>query len=340
MKQMYPICEGQTKARRILWGNPQNTISWAFMKELRENNKTKKVYDIDPYVEVYQFRDNLYGLFNQNCDGAGDVWEYLIVGPEKALLIDTAFGLGDLKGLVNLIAEGKPVYVVNTHHHVDHAYGNCRFDKVYCHEYGVEETLKQNGHMFDYLFDEKGNCRWLEFDRNDLPSFRKYEVVGVPDGYVFNLGEDWDVELIWTGGHAGGHAMLLDRKERIIFAGDCLCSDISGIGGGYAPNDVNWKYRNIFTYTSNLRRICARIDEIDYVFPSHFMVNLESRVLLDELEACEAILKNPEDYDYAEDHINAKDPTKKNRRLHKYIKGFSTISYNTETGVFPPEEPN
>ena len=79
---MLPI-KGASKAKRIKWGSPQNQISWAYMKLLRENNKTMKVYDINPYIEVYQFRDNMYGLFNQNCDGAGDVWQYLIIGPEK-----------------------------------------------------------------------------------------------------------------------------------------------------------------------------------------------------------------------------------------------------------------
>lgn len=132
--EMYPI-RSQLHSKRIKFDVPQNTISWAFMKELRENNATRKIYPIEPYVEVYQFREGLYGLFTENCDGMGDVWMYLIVGPEKAMLIDTAFGLGDLKGLVEELAGGRELIVVNTHDHFDHAYGNCRFDKVYCHEY-------------------------------------------------------------------------------------------------------------------------------------------------------------------------------------------------------------
>ena len=70
--QMWPI-KSELKSKRIKFDTPQNQISWAFMKELREHNKTRKIYDINPYVEVYQFRDNLYGLFTENCDGAGDV---------------------------------------------------------------------------------------------------------------------------------------------------------------------------------------------------------------------------------------------------------------------------
>ena len=71
--EMYPI-RSQLHSKRIKFDVPQNTISWAFMKELRENNATRKIYPIEPYVEVYQFREGLYGLFTENCDGMGDVW--------------------------------------------------------------------------------------------------------------------------------------------------------------------------------------------------------------------------------------------------------------------------
>ncbi len=44
--------------------------------------------------------------------------------PEKALLIDTAFGLGDIKGLADYLSGGKELVVVNTRPHPDHGFGN------------------------------------------------------------------------------------------------------------------------------------------------------------------------------------------------------------------------
>ena len=35
--------------------------SW--MNQLRTNSKIKKIYDVNPFVEVYQFRENFYGFF-------------------------------------------------------------------------------------------------------------------------------------------------------------------------------------------------------------------------------------------------------------------------------------
>ena len=267
---MWPI-KSELKSKRIKFDAPQNQISWAYMKELREHNKTRKIYDINPYVEVYQFRDNLYGLFTENCDGMGDVWMYLIIGPEKAMLIDTAYGLGDLKGLVDKITGGKPIIVVNTHEHYDHAYGNCRFDKVYCHEYLVPYLETQNEHMWDYLFDDYGNNIWLEFDRKDLPTFKKYEIAGVKDGYTFNLGGDYEVELVFTGGHAAGHAAYIDKKDRILFSGDNICSDVSGCGSVNMPRPgPHGENTALKVYRDNVKRLVDRMDEYDYIFPHSF----------------------------------------------------------------------
>lgn len=337
IQQMRPI-HGRSKARRLKWGAPQNAVSWAYMKMLREGNRTCRVYDVNPYVEVYRFRENLYGLFNQNNDGAGDVWMYLLIGPEKAMLIDTGCGLGDQRGLVDEITGGMELIAVNTHLGPDHSFGNCRFERVYCHEYEVDNIKsKVQPGMFDYLFDGQGRNIWLDFDKRDLPAYRDYELIGVPDGYVFNLGGGYDVELIWTGGHAAGHAMYLDRKGRSLFAGDDVCSDVINCGDGPRPGGFYNQYRNVQTYRDCLRRLVERIDQIDYLFPGHFMVNLESRLLLDILETLEAITADPGCYDYACESIGgAGVPV---RRMHKFVKGFGTVAY-TEAGVYPMSEEN
>lgn len=328
-KEMYPI-RSELKSKRIKFDNPQNTISWAYMKELRENNKTRTIYEINPYVEVYQFRDNLYGLFTENCDGMGDVWMYLIVGPEKAMLIDTAYGLGDLKGLVDMLTGGKEIIVVNTHDHFDHAYGNCRFDRAYCSEYLVPMIENQHEHMWDYLFDAWGENIWLEFDRKDLPVFKKYEVIGVPDGYVWDLGDGYEVELIHTGGHAAGHAAYLDKSNRILFTGDNLCVDVSSCGGIGKPRaGIPYaQFAQMSYYRDRVSYLVDRIDEYDYIFPQHFMNNVENRVMPALLEALDTILADPENnYDY---YVESWGKARDQKRVvyHKFIKGFSTINYS------------
>lgn len=330
---MYPI-RGKSKAKRILWGAPQNQISWAFMKEIRENHPCQ-VFDCNPYIEVYQFRENLYGLFNQNCDGAGDVWMWLTVGPEKCFLIDTAYGLGDSRSLVDQLSGGKEIIVVNTHDHFDHAFGNCRFDKVYCHEDLVPLLKAQNEHMWDYLFDENGNNIWLQFDRRDLPVFRPYEIVGVPDGYTWDLGGGHIMELIRSNGHGGpGASMFLDRKNRILFPGDNICSDVSGCGSVSYPIEKC----SLYQYRECVRKLNERLDEYDYLFPMHFMCNVESNLIPNVLQALDEVLADPEhNYDYEQSTVSANGGAPRVRK-YKYIHGFSTLAYqvfDTEPELIP-----
>jgi glyoxylase-like metal-dependent hydrolase (beta-lactamase superfamily II) len=254
---MAPI-KGAAKAKRLKWGDInnknntdwiQNNLSWTFQKMFREGNDTRKVYDINPYVEVYKFSDNMYGLWNTSLGSGGDVWQYLIIGPEKAMLIDTAFGLGNQKGLVDKITGGKPLIVANTHSHGDHALGNVLYDKVYCHEYDVENikaTVKPGA------FDRFNND-YVEYDLKDLPKYKDYELIGVPDGHIFNLGGDYDVELFWTAGHAAGHAMFIDKKGRNLIAGDDVISDRISCGSGPRTGGFYQQYCNLTSYRDRLK---------------------------------------------------------------------------------------
>lgn len=325
-KRMWPI-QNALKSKRIKHDAPIDPISWAYMKELRENDKTKTIYPVNPYVEVYRFRDSLYGWFAHNLDGGGDVWMFLVVGPERALLVDTAYGLGDLAGLAAEITGGKPLLVANTHEHFDHAYGNCRFEKVHCHEYLVPYLETQNGHIWDYLFDEYGDNIWVEFDRNDLPRFRKYEIVGLPDGHRFDLGGGHEVELVYQGGHSAGHAAYIDKKNRVVFTGDNVICCTSGCGsvnvtrpGPHAENTA------LSAYAGNLKRLVDRMDEFDYVYPSHFMVDVENTVLPNQLTTIEEILVDPENCDYRTESY-AKGGGLVVGRYAKHIRGFSVVFY-------------
>ena len=58
---------------------------------------------------------------------------YLLEGKEKALLLDTGYGAGNLRAFVEKLTD-KPVIVANTHYHPDHAAGNGEFEEAYMSE--------------------------------------------------------------------------------------------------------------------------------------------------------------------------------------------------------------
>ena len=97
------------KSKRIIW-EPEHPFRWSFMKVLREYSTLKEFYpEINPYTEVYKVRDNTWALYNDSFDGAGDVWMYLIDGPEKCMIVDTSFGIGDLKSLIRHLVGDKEI---------------------------------------------------------------------------------------------------------------------------------------------------------------------------------------------------------------------------------------
>lgn len=326
MKENLPI-PTQLKIHRLKMKEHIDERCWAFMRELRTHHKGKKIYDVNPYAEVYPVRDHVYAILNESLDGAGDVWMYLIDGPEKALLVDTGFGIGDLKGLCCLLTGGKELIVVNTHPHPDHAFGNCQFDQVYCHEFAVPELNAMNiPTAWDHLFDKEGCPIWSDFDRNDIIPFRNYEIIGVPDGHVFHLGSGHDVELIFTAGHSASHCVFLDRKNRLLFAGDDVISMRVGIHGG-KPADPYRSYATVTAYRDQMEKLARRICEFDYIFPGHFIFDLESYVIEDLVTAANAIITNPDDFDYVE--IANTPSCGQIERRQKFVPGLGTIGYTS-----------
>lgn len=316
-------------------------VSVAYMKMLREGNKTKKVYDVDPYAEVYQFRENVYAILKDNLDGGYASWIFLVNGPERSMLIDTGWGLGDLKGLAEQLSGGKPLLVVNTHNHMDHAYGNCQFDTVYCHEYCAPYLKMQNEHMWDYVLDGHGSGKWVEFDEKDLIRFRPYRIIGCRNHHMFDLGDGYEIELIWLPGHAAGGAGFLDKKNRILFCGDAFISMRVGI---FAPKTMSalggphWvkgneeiierpysQYGTVRAARDEAVKLAERLDEFDSIFPGHFALDIDSYVVKNTADALCEIVENPDSFDCEEKRFNG------SVIRIKQVRNFGTVAYRKET---------
>lgn len=165
---------------------------------------------------------------------------YLVVGTERALLIDTGSGYCDLKNIVARLTD-KPYDVVLTHGHVDHAGGCDIFEEIYIHPDDVEmaknisyesrigygESLR--GAMGEPVWDygtEKVR-RWEAF-----PACRELR-----DGMVFELGGR-RLTVYHTPGHTKGSCCLIDDKSRILFSGDAANINLLMNMGGVRISDA------------------------------------------------------------------------------------------------------
>lgn len=323
------------KSKRIIW-EAEHPVRWSFMKILREYSTLREFYpEINPYTEVYKVRDNTWALYNDSFDGAGDVWMYLIDGPEKALIVDTSFGVGDLKGLIKHLVGDKEIIVCNTHAHFDHCYGNAQFDRIYCHENEVPDMqTKNNAHIWDYLFNQTdapikvadrmidpGQPIFTEFDPKDLIEYTPFEIIGVPDGYEFDLGGGYIVEAVLLPGHTAGQCGYYDHQTGCIFIGDT-----TGMGG--KPKGAPYReYCCVEAMYNALTKLQPRFKDISGVFPGHGAFDQSPIILQYLLDACTAILKDP--YNYNEIREFERDG-KVTRSACKYIQQWTSVRYNPD----------
>lgn len=129
---------------------------------------------------------------------------YLLEGADRALLIDTGWGAGNLRAHVERLTR-KPVVTANTHGHLDHSGGNGEWESV----------LMLPGGEAD-LF----TCHRLPFDVSRLP-YPNYARKLVRDGDAVDLGGR-TVELLDISAHSNGSLAFLDRKHGFLFVGDEL----------------------------------------------------------------------------------------------------------------------
>lgn len=157
---------------------------------------------MDERIKVTKMSDRIYLM-----DDAGESTGYLIVGDEKALVIDTMNGYANVNAVVRSITD-LPLMVVNTHGHGDHVFGNVHFEEAYIHPDEIEiVNMFVNNPQF-LAECEKYGVKMAEF---------KY----LYGGEVIDLGGE-KVDVILVKGHTKGGLCFLARQERVLFTGDAI----------------------------------------------------------------------------------------------------------------------
>lgn len=263
------------------------------------------MYEIDPYVEVFRLRENVWAINVPCTHKMGDNWVYLVEGPERALCIDNGYGIGDLKGLCELLT-GKEVLCAVTHSHGDHAGGNPQWDEIYSHTVCADILEYQMGWYEEWW--NRFNHRGTEFhrpyyDEADVIPYKPYKAVHMQDHDVINLGGDYDIELIHFGGHAPGSSVFLDKKSRVLYSGDSFFGTTMhgcGLGVGLHSPELGVPHpecMGLRFYAERLRDFAGRTGEFDAVMPGHGFVDCGAEVVSDTWKAIQAILKDPNCYD-------------------------------------------
>lgn len=151
---------------------------------------------------------------------------FLVVGSEKALLIDCCTGIGDVKAVVRSITD-KPVILAGTHAHIDHLGAAMQFGKVYVHKKeAFWSTLQSFKFVRRQFLKMHPLAKKYNVDFRHLPKQKPYLTVkSFSQGHEFDLGGK-TVKTFLLPGHTNGSVCFKCQEDNIVFVGDALISGL------------------------------------------------------------------------------------------------------------------
>ncbi len=162
-----------------------------------------------------ELRDGIYLISCKEWEmSAATINSYLIMGREKAVLVDAGFGVSGLREYAENLAK-IPVRLVLSHGHFDHTGAVNEFEEVWVHP--ADAPMVGKG-FIKFLPPRKITAKIFELvegDELDLGG-RTLMVYGIK-------------------GHTGGSIVLYDQKTGTLISGDSICRRVFYIEGNKYP---------------------------------------------------------------------------------------------------------
>lgn len=210
-------------------------------------------------------------------------WEqmhsYLIVGDERAILLDTGLGVANIKKVVERLTD-LPIQVITTHVHWDHIGGHCHFDRIGVHE--LEKSwledkfpLPLNAVKENLM---KSPCNLPEaFNIDDYTIPKVKTTMALKDGDYIELGNRM-LEVIHTPGHSPGHICLYEKETGYLFSGDLV---YKGKLDAFYPTTNPVQFMNSINKVAKLA--------VKRVFPAHYSLKIDQGIIKEIQQAFKEI---------------------------------------------------
>lgn len=227
---------------------------------------------------------------------------YLLVGQDKAILIDTCLALPGFADTVRKLTS-KPVEVLCTHAHLDHIGGNRLFKKTYIAEDDKKLLALQTtpSYLKNMLYDAiPGVARFLlkreiETILRDTTSEGDYEYIH--DEHIFDLGGR-QLKVIAAPGHTHGSLCVLDIQNRRLFTGDSVCDwgILLHLDMASTPE----------TYLASVERLRSMSGSFDEIWPGHHKKPIGKDYLDEYITCARSIVDGTAVYGYRQKVRHAK----------------------------------
>lgn len=256
-------------------------------------------------LPYYEFAEGIYEIDEFDC-----VSVFVIVGSQRALVIDCGTGIGDLRWVIEHKITDKPYDVVASHNHGDHIGGAGFFDEIWMHpadmDWNLGNTTPTVAFRKEYAQIISGRAsKHYDYDLDrDIREWPK-EPVWKPlaDGQTFDLGNR-TVTAYHCPGHTAGEMVFMDDLTKTLLLGDaCNCNYY------LAPPDPIHAREQITAAKSGLERLRDMKDQYNLMYNSHhdfrgFGNSLYPDIIEDAIGAFDSILNGTANYITVTDPLN------------------------------------
>ncbi len=242
------------------------------------------------WFEVYKLPNQVFAIYEPHH--FQEVISFLVIGSEKALLVDTGMGIKNIKAVVEELTK-LPLLVVNTHTHFDHIGDNWRFDVVHVlDELSAKDRLGQTFSVHQNLPELADNFvpKAFHYDQMgtiDLANFaiQPGRFQPIQEGHVFDLG-DRQFRVIATPGHSPDSLMLVNDVEKMVFTGDTF----------YPASLYAHFYGSFDVYRQTLHRVAKQFADYQ-LYCSHNEPLRPGQLLVAAAEAFDQIAEGAADFE-------------------------------------------
>jgi glyoxylase-like metal-dependent hydrolase (beta-lactamase superfamily II) len=211
---------------------------------------------------------------------------FLLEGKEKALLIDTLSGAGNLRAFVRELTD-LPVTVAITHSDFDHVSGAFDYDACVIHPADISLIYEiEVASRMDYTrIMMKSSPDPFVLREDDFTPRKPLKTYPLYDGTVFDLGGRV-IETIAVPGHTRGSVVFLDRAIKTVFSGDAL--NVNTIL--FMPRSPS-----IEEYGESLEHFKSFQPAFDVMYGGHNLTAVPKVIIDEAIELCGLIMKRADD---------------------------------------------